>query len=130
MEKIQFYYEYFKQHPETKLETRDGDEVRFIGEASICEEEDSKLIFETKHEILRTFVNGTYVRIGESDEDIFMLLKFKETVVYANVTDNGVFFVYSSLKAAIYNCSINAKSVAKLTIVDGEIVKTETVHKY
>lgn len=130
MKKVQFDYEYFKQHPETKLETRDGSEARFIGKTAICEEEDSTFVFETKDCILSTFVDGTYVEGRISGEDILMLVESKEKIVYANVREDGITYDYNSLDAALDSRGSRAKSVAKLTIVDGEITKCETVHKY
>ena len=132
IKRVPFNYEYFKANPETNLETRGGEEARFIGETFLSNNEDCKLAFETKNLVYRTSIDGLFI-ISDEDEDeddILMLIEAKEVIRYANVHDDYVFSIYDTLEEAIKAHVKGAKSVAKLTIVDGEIVKCETAHKY
>lgn len=132
IKRVPFDYEYFKKHPETKLETREGEEARFIGETFIRNDESAKLAFETKISIYRTSIDGLFVVGNEDEDDIFMLIEAKEVIAYVNVYDDYSTSIYDTLDEAIESQVKGAKSVAKLIIVDGEIDfnKCETVHKY
>ena len=130
IKKVPFDYEYFKQHPETKLETGNGQQVFFIGEKKI--EDKYPLIFES--EIVPHFtttLNGKYdTNRTNNFSDVFMLLEPKEEVGYANVYDDHIAGIYDTLEKAIKSHVKSAKSVVEFIIVDGEIVKCKTVHKY
>lgn len=133
IKKVPFDYEYFKQHPETKLETRNGKVAYFIGEKKI--EYKYPLIFENVScHNFSTTLNGIYDRPDRDNIlDIFMLIEVKEEIRYTNVHD-GYYMcgVYNTLEEAIKYHAYGVKSVAKIVIVDGEIdfKKCETVHKY
>jgi len=132
IKRVQFDYEYFKSNPETKLETRSGFEARFIGEMKLYNIQYS-LLFEHKEGYYSTTLEG-YYSDGDFNNirDILMLLKSKEEVVYGNVHEDYIAGIYDTLEDAIKGHGYGAKSVAKLTIVDGEIdfKNCETVHKY
>lgn len=54
-----------------------------------------------------------------------------ETVVYVNVSNEFLtMYNYTTLEAAIADRSSEHKSVSMQTISNGEVIKTETVHKY
>ena len=132
IKRVPFDYEYFKQHPETKLETREGDEARFIGERKLYNNQ-YPLLFEHKDYHYSTTIEG-YYSDGDFNniDDILMLIEAKEVIRYINVHDGFLSFIYDTLEEAIKNHDYGTKSVAKLIIVDGEIdfKKCETVHKY
>ena len=130
IKKVPFDYEYFKSNPETKLETRSGFEARFIGEMKLYNIQYS-LLFEHKEGYYSTTLEG-YYSDGDFNNirDIFMLIEAKEKVGYANVYDDHIAGIYDTLEKAIKSHVKSAKSVAKITIVDGELIKTETVYVY
>lgn len=130
IKRVPFDYEYFKQHPETKLETKRGKVAYLIGKKKIKHE--YPLIFESETMFFfSTTLNGIYDTNDNNDYlDIFMLLESKEEVGYTNIYDDWVGASCANLEEAIDRHVDNARSVAKLTIVDGEIVKCKTVHKY
>lgn len=133
IKKVPFDYEYFKANPETKLETRDGQKTFLIGEKKI--EGKYPLIFESvRFSCFPTTKNGKYdTSDNNSFLDVFMLLESKEEVRYTNVyADYAAGDLSNTLEDAIKGHGYGAKSVAKLTIVDGEIdfKNCETVHKY
>lgn len=110
IKRVPFDYEYFKKNPETKLETRKSEKARFIGETYLKNDEDNKLVFETKYSIFGTTIDGLFV-VG-NEYDVFMLLEFKEVVLYSNIYDKYITH-YDTLEYAIKRHSCNAKSVAK-----------------
>lgn len=130
--KVPFDYEYFKQHPETKLETKRGKVAYLIGKKKIKHE--YPLIFESETMFcFSTTLNGKYDTNNDNGNDyldIFMLLEPKEEVGYANVYDDHIAGIYDTLEKAIKSHVKSAKSVVEFIIVDGEIVKCKTVHKY
>lgn len=130
IKKVPFDYEYFKSNPETKLETRNGKQAFLIGEKKIGDK--YPLVFENETVThFSTTLNGKYDK-PDSDNilDIFMLLEPKEEVGYANVYDDHIAGIYDTLEKAIKSHVKSAKSVVEFIIVDGEIVKCKTVHKY
>lgn len=127
--KVPFNYEYFKSNPNTELETRDGETVRFIGESVLYNQPNSKLIFDSEIGIIITSINGKYFEGEENVKDVFMLVEVKEIVGYVNVYNNRLGVIYSNLDEAIM-AEQNAISVAKITSVNGKMTGFETVHIY
>ena len=129
--KVPFNYEYFKSNPNTELETRDGETVRFIGESVLYNRPNSKLIFDSEVGIIITSINGKYFEGESNKRDIFMLIEVKETVRYVNVYTNNTFGVtHNDLDEAIIMADRDAISVAKITSVNGKMTGFETVYVY
>ena len=130
IKKVPFDYEYFKANPETKLETRNGKQAFLIGEKKIKNE--YPLVFESvSYSHFTTILNGKFEKTDSNNSlDIFMLLEPKEEVGYANVYDDHIAGIYDTLEKAFKSHVKSAKSVVEFIIVDGEIVKCKTVHKY
>lgn len=133
IKRVPFDYKYFKQHPETKLETKNGKVAHLIGEKKIGDK--YPLVFESETVThFSTTLNGKYDIRNDNNNflDIFMLLEPKKEVRYYNVHDDYIAGHYNSLDESIESHCDGAKSVAKLIIVDGKIdfKKSETVHKY
>lgn len=128
--KVPFNYEYFKSNPNTELETRDGETVRFIGESVLYNRLNSKLIFDSEVGIIITSINGKYFEGEENMKDVFMLIEVKETVGYVNVYNNTFGVIHDNLDEAIIMAERNAISVAKIITVNGKMTGFETVHIY
>ena len=129
--KVPFNYEYFKSNPNTELETRDGETVRFIGESVLYNMPNSKLIFDSEIGIIPTSINGKYFEGEENVKDVFMLIEVKETVRYVNVYTNNTFGVtHNDLDEAIIMADRDAISVAKIITVNGKMTGFETVYVY
>ena len=129
--KVPFNYEYFKSNPNTELETRDGETVRFIGESVLYNMPNSKLIFDSEVGIIITSINGKYFEGESYKRDIFMLIEVKETVNYINVYTNNIFGVtHDDLDEAMKMADRDAISVAKITSVNGKMTGFETVYVY
>ena len=128
--KVPFNYEYFKSNPNTELETRDGETVRFIGESVLYNMPNSKLIFDSEVGIIITSINGKYFEGESYKRDIFMLIEVKETVGYINVYNNRLGIMHDDLDEAIIMAERNAISVAKITSVNGKMTGFETVYVY
>lgn len=125
-----FNYEYFKSNPNTELETRDGEAVRFIGESVLYNRFDFKLVFDSETGIITTSINGKYHEYVSNKRDIFMLIEVKEIVGYFNICNNWISLSYNTLNSAIANHIKDAKSVAKITFVNGKMTGFETVYVY
>ena len=129
--KVPFNYEYFKSNPNTELETRDGETVRFIGESVLYNMPNSKLIFDSEIGIIITSINGKYFEGESYKRDIFMLIEVKETVNYINVYTNNTFGVtHDDLDEAMKMADRDTISVAKITSVNGKMTGFETVYVY
>ena len=128
--KVPFNYEYFKSNPNTELETRDGETVRFIGESVLYNMPNSKLIFDSEIGIIITSINGKYFEGESNKRDVFMLIEVKETVNYINVYDNRFGVPHDDLDEAIIMADRDAISVAKITSVNGKMTGFETVYIY
>lgn len=128
--KVPFNYEYFKSNPNTELETRDGETVRFIGESVLYNQPNSKLIFDSEIGIIITSINGKYFEGEENVKDVFMLVEVKETVNYANIYSHGCGAIYDDLDEAMEMAERSAISVAKIVTVNGKMTGFETVYIY
>lgn len=73
------------------------------------------------------YSDGSYNESSVRNEDLFLK---DETVVYVNVDEQFTSGAYLSLDHAISNRQAIDISVSMQTISNGEIIKTETVHKY
>ncbi len=71
-------------------------------------------------------MDGTAVHEGTAS---LFLLK-DETVVYVNVSESGTGVGYMFKDMAIRQGGGSYTSIAALTISNGEVIKTETVHRY
>lgn len=125
-----FNYEYFKSNPNTELETKNSEAVRFIGESVLYNMPNSKLIFDSEVGIIITSINGKYFEGEENVKDVFMLVEVKETVRYVNVYMNNTFgAMHDNLDEAIM-AEQDAISVAKIITVNGKMTGFETVYVY
>jgi len=128
--KVPFNYEYFKSNPNTELETKNGEAVRFIGESVLYNMPNSKLIFDSEVGIIITSINGKWFEGEPNVKDIFMLIEVKETVNYVNVYNNTFGVTHDDLDEAIIMAERNAISVAKIVTVNGKMTGFETVYVY